>query len=247
MPDLPLRLQEGLIELAAREAVSEALIGEYIAWGVMALELGADSRALRRLAGLYAHDSVDEARQWLAVTVVELGLQKPAGDRAIGDFTALTARRILQGEIEPGLGLCRLSQLNYAREVRDALLQTICDLQAAAELRDDQLANYTWLYPDFDDLPLGELIRQECELYLKLRDTAPPDLLETSWCLACGQRDKPMSRPRAQDWLKTLWRILTQNPVLTEQVCRHCGHAELMPLSRPEARERFLREASAKS
>lgn len=247
MPELPPRLLEGLIELTAREALSEALVGEYIAWGVLALELGIDSPAIRRLAGLYAHDSSEQARHGLDRSLAELGLNKPEGDRAIGDYIALTARRILRGELEPVLGLSRLSQLNYARVVREALLQTMCDLQAAAELRDDQLANYTWLYPDFDARPLDELIRQECELYLKLRDTAPPDLLETSWCLACGQRDKPLSQARTQNWLKTLWRMVSQHPVLKEPVCRHCGHAELMPLSHPEARQRFLREASARN
>ncbi|HEY9839659.1 MAG TPA: hypothetical protein V6D23_04320 [Candidatus Obscuribacterales bacterium] len=237
--------RESLTELAAQLASEQAGTQELITWAVQTLGQGADTPALRRLAGLYDRDPMSEARPWFESALNELKIVLPERDLLFSDFVAVLAQRVLAGSLAPIEGLGRISALSYARRAWDPLLTPLCDLQAAAELQADGLGSYAWLYPEFDQMPLPELIAAECQLFLDLRAAhPPPDLLRTSWCLSCRRRSLPHSRKIPESWLQRLWRNLTANPPVFESLCPHCGSHDLLPLSSLAGRRRYLAEQS---
>ncbi|PKL80181.1 MAG: hypothetical protein CVV27_00780 [Candidatus Melainabacteria bacterium HGW-Melainabacteria-1] len=229
-----------LIELAARLELNRVQTPDLIQWAVLALEQGLDAPALRRLAGCYAPEPLSDTLSWYQRSLQELDLCLPTADALLDAYTALLARRIVTGD-DPVTGLKQITDLNYMRRDWDPLLIPLCDLQAAAELQRDALGNYTWLYSDFDRADLQSLILEECRLYLALQALNPPaDLIRSSWCLSCGQRSLPLTRPIKQAWSRRLWRRLNGNPRPLESVCPSCQSLELLPLSSQAGRRRYL-------
>lgn len=240
--------REALLELWLSLRQERAGTPELIGWAVEALAAGVDGPALRRLAGLYAHQPLSDAAPWLDKTLQELGQRMPEGDGLLDANCELLARRILSGEQEPIAGLARLSRLIYARRTHDPLLQPLCDLQAAAELQADELGSYTWLYPEFETRPLRELILEECRLLQALHPRyASPEaaaaLMATSWCLACGARGVPVLRPAPERFFARIWRLLSENPRPRHSHCQACGSRELLPLTSLAGRLKLLPEA----
>lgn len=232
--------KHSLTALAAGLVLERAGTPELIAWAVAALEQGEDTPSLRRLAGCYAQDSFFDTLPWFRQSLREMGIELPEPDRLLSDYASLLAGRIQAGEQEALAGLREMIGLNYSRQQSDPLLGPLSDLLAAAELQADELGSYAWLYPEFATLPLAELIREECRLYLALRDQAVDELLTSSWCLSCGQREKALVQPRLQGWAQELWRRVCGNQAELRASCPHCGSEELLPLTRLAGRQKYL-------
>lgn len=232
--------KHSLTELAAGLALARTGTPELIAWAAAALAQGEDTPSLRRLAGCYAQDAFFDTLPWFRRCLTEMRIHLPDSDRLLSDYASLLARRIQSGEQEALAGLREMISLNYSRQQSDPLLGPLSDLLAAAELQADELGSYAWLYPEFASMPLTELIREECRLYLALRDETVDELLTSSWCLSCGQREKALVQPRLQGWAQTLWRRVCGNQAELRTSCPHCGSEELLPLTRLAGRQKYL-------
>lgn len=237
-----------LFGLALRLKREQASTAELINWAIELLMQGQDTPALRRLAGCYTSEPLSESLPWFNQSLAELRIQLPADDQLISEYAAHLAREILQQSIPALQGLDQLASLNYQRQRWDPLLQPLCDLQAATELLADGLDSYAWIYEDFQADALEGLIQSECQFFLLLRQQPEAALiLQSSYCLDCGQRALPLQAQMPERWLQKCWRLLTGRPAQSAARCAVCNSPNLLPLSRLAGRRRYLKESVAAS
>lgn len=213
---------------------------ELVAWAVEALEQGADTPGLRCLAARAVQEPLSESLPWFHRSLAELGLELGSPEQRRDRYLSLLAWRVVQQTLDPQEGLRQILAVDASQSRRHPLLVPLGDLQAAVELQQDGLETYSWLYAEFAEMPLEELIRTECRLYLELLPIAPANLLETAWCLTCGQRSIPFERARPLHFGQRLWLWLSRNRPEILKHCSDCASTELLPLSRLAGRQRFL-------
>lgn len=214
---------------------------QLIDWAVGLLEHKIETAHVLKLACAYVQESRFDLEVLFQKSLSELKLLFPEDDQLFKDYAVLIAHAVLRNEVPPATGLDLLNQVNYQRQEWDPLLRPICDLYAAVELSADHMQSY--LYAEFEQMPLADLIREECQLYLDLsqletQDLLPEDLLNTSYCLNCAHRIKPVQAP--ESWLAKTWRQLTGNQALRPWMCPDCNNTRFLSLMTLAGRKRFI-------
>lgn len=214
---------------------------ELINWAVKLLEQDIETPHVLSLASAYSHDSRHDLEVLFKKACRDLNLEFPDGDAILKEYALLVAQHVLQNEIPPKTGLDLLNHVNYQRQDWDPLLRPISDLYAAVELSADQMQLY--LYAEYDQMPLNDLIREECQLYLDLsqlesQGLLPEDLLHTSYCLHCDHRINPVQAP--ESWWQKTWRQVTGNQALRPWSCPDCSNTRFLSLLTLAGRKRFI-------
>lgn len=245
MTPWPPEVEAAWLELLWQEILGQAHSPDYIAWGTTALSLGLDTPALRRLAADYAQDNLNfEVLPTYRRALQELGRDLPTPSETGKRLTVWLVEQILAGEREPETGLEMLAKLYVAQDY-SAELSWFSDLQEAQELKASGLGEFRYLYPELAQRPLGECLREECELFLAYRELEiPSHLYHSVHCRACGHLGPPAPRPRPDSWKARLLRWWRGGPQVLVNRCARCRGTELLYLSSLEGRHWYLQHQS---
>lgn len=239
-------LSESLIELCALRNLGLLTTEIAIEFGVNALIEGADSPALRRLAGAYPRDHLADVIPWLDKALTELGIEKSQFEMGAyyRPYSRLLTKQVLKGILSPRQGLKRLAELLYLTPENDRLLYFFSELEDALDFWPQDTFEAEALYPELSQMDPETCIRAECELFLafsafrELRE----DLFFLAHCPSCKMLVKQQYIPVKQPWNETLMRLIARGHQPHISVCSQCQRPEPLSLSSVAGRRKYLEQ-----
>lgn len=218
---------------------------DLIDWGVMALEKGVDSPALRRLAGCYSHESLAEVEPWFDRALAELKMDL-ATTFEMGPlfrpYSRLLASLVLAGDLAPRLGLKRLAALLYQTPVIDRLLYFFSELDDALDFWPQDPDEAKALCPELAEMPPEDCIRAECELFLAMSEYPElrEDLFLLAYCPSCETLARPLYRPMPEPWSESIKRLFARGYRPHQALCSQCLRPAPLNISSIAGRRRYL-------
>ena len=166
---------------------------DYIDWAVFLIEKGVESENLNILAGLNYSDT-EEREKYFHKTLEDLNIEEPTDKILYAEsFMLNLANKVLNNEIEPALGL-----------------RMACGVALGTEY-DSKYIQFDYLDEDLDYLMhegrglfsnnlskenMDYYIRNEFELWLKLRNSNHINITDLAYCENCKSIKSPMLKKK---------------------------------------------------
>jgi hypothetical protein len=237
-------LSESLIELCALRNLGLLTTETAIEFGVNALIEGADSPALRRLAGAYPRDHLADVIPWLDKALTELGIEKSQFEMGAyyRPYSRLLTKQVLKGTLSPHQGLKRLAELLYLTPENDRLLYFFSELDDALDFWPQDPDEANALYPELGEMPPEDCIRAECELFLALSEhpVLREDLFLQAYCPRCETLARPLYRPMPEPWSESIKRLIARGHRPHQALCSQCLRPDPLNMSSIAGRRQYL-------
>ncbi len=239
-----MQFHDALLELNALRQLGLIMGQNLIDWGVMALEKGYDSPALRRLAGCYSHESLADVEPWFDQALAELKLDLATFEMGplFRPYSRLLARQILAGDLASRLGLKRLAALLYQTPLIDRLLYFFSELDDALDFWPQDPDEAKALCPELGEMPPEDCIQAECELFLALSEhlLLREDLFLLAYCPRCETLARPVYRPMPEPWSESIKRLIARGHRPHQALCSQCLRPDPLNMSSIAGRRRYL-------